>query len=856
MKILSLELKGAIRLELSQVDYIKITPETSIMAVIGSNGSGKSSLLYYLSPNVPDKHDFRNDGFKKIRIQHNNEIFCLTNDFSTHKHSFYNESNNTELNIGGTSTMQKQLVKDYFNYNEKIHALLIGKEKFTSMSPAKRKEWFTTLCDCDYTFALNLYNETKDKHRDAVGALKKLNQHRMQLTDNYVDVSKQLEEINFNIREKENKVNQLALINPHKIEYNNPLYKDDMLDNLKQHQENVEKQRCLSLQYAYRLAKENITETYYQERLLDREVLNQHIGENKGSYVAMVSEYGELEQRVTTVKVANEEEMIFYKSKQNDLLKELDELKEMREKNLLSLPETHQFNNSHVIDLNNIFDVYPILKDVDGEVQDKIHEIDLLGIQQAVKKEDVLTAENELAELKNKLVKLNHAILDTHNRLSVMRENEAKEKVQCPNCEHDFHPGFKKEIYQKLMERQAHLDEQKVLLDEKIQKQTEVYTTLNHHYTKLKDLLTFCMNNRMLLSGWIKVYFGQLCYLNQGVSGLVLWMVFKNDLDYLYQMKQVQRQIDDLNKLLDNTNYVDEKNLKQMHSHLASLEQKIRDLKIQLKEDEAYLQEINRTIKLYESFQSTKHLLEEEINKTMGLVDELIVYDFYSLMSGFISQERNEIALLSKKQMEILTREKNIEMVNQQISDLEKEIAVLDCIMDALNPNDGLIAQGLLGYIRVFLSRLNGFIQSIWTYPLIVHPAKANDNKDDELNYRFPMTVGLSEKPKTDIALGSDGILEIIDLAFKMIAMKSLKLHGYPIFLDEFGRTFDAKHRENALRLIEKLSEEFIEDQIFIVSHNFMEYSVLNDVSFCVLSEDNIVLPPNNLNKGVEISRF
>ena len=67
--------------------------------------------------------------------------------------------------------------------------------------------------------------------------------------------------------------------------------------------------------------------------------------------------------------------------------------------------------------------------------------------------------------------------------------------------------------------------------------------------------------------------------------------------------------------------------------------------------------------------------------------------------------------------------------------------------------------------------------------------------------------------------------------------------------------TFDAKHRENALKLIEKLSEEFIEDQIFIVSHNFMEYSVLNDVSFCVLSEDNIVLPPNNLNRGVEIIR-
>ena len=55
MKIISLELEGAIRLELSGIKNLKITPETSITAIIGSNGSGKSSLLHYLSPLPADK---------------------------------------------------------------------------------------------------------------------------------------------------------------------------------------------------------------------------------------------------------------------------------------------------------------------------------------------------------------------------------------------------------------------------------------------------------------------------------------------------------------------------------------------------------------------------------------------------------------------------------------------------------------------------------------------------------------------------------------------------------------------------------------------------------------------------------
>ena len=109
MKIISLELEGAIRLELSGIKNLKITPETSITAIIGSNGSGKSSLLHYLSPLPADKADFTKTGYKKIVLEKEGVRYVLTSDFKDNKHSFVIEATGEELNIGGTQTMQNQL---------------------------------------------------------------------------------------------------------------------------------------------------------------------------------------------------------------------------------------------------------------------------------------------------------------------------------------------------------------------------------------------------------------------------------------------------------------------------------------------------------------------------------------------------------------------------------------------------------------------------------------------------------------------------------------------------------------------------------------------------------------------------
>ena len=220
-----------------------------------------------------------------------------------------------------------------------------------------------------------------------------------------------------------------------------------------------------------------------------------------------------------------------------------------------------------------------------------------------------------------------------------------------------------------------------------------------------------------------------------------------------------------------------------------------------------------------------------------------------------IAEKRNQIALLSKRLTEMATRKAHIKNLETVIVDLEKEVKAWKAVEATLSPSDGLIAQGLLGYIKIFIARLNGFIAQVWTYPLVVKASTVSEEEDGELSYRFPMAVGDSGIIRKDVKNGSSGVKEIINLAFRIGAMRALGLSGYPLFLDEFGRTFDEKHRENALRLVDQLVEDFKEDQIFMVSHFYQQYSVMNDIVYCVIKEDNIIVPPNNVNKDIEIIR-
>lgn len=836
MKIISLELEGAIRLELSGIKNLKITPETSITAIIGSNGSGKSSLLHYLSPLPADKADFTKTGYKKIVLEKEGVKYILTSDFKDNKHSFVIEATGEELNVGGTQTMQNQLVQDYFNYNKNIHQLLTGKERFTLMSPAKRKEWFTLLCDTDYSYGLKVFGKAKDKQRDAQGAIKRMRQQIISLTN---DQEEDQSDIPNNILQLEEKIDTLRTIAPFKKEYSDPQFEFNLKEKIKHTTIEIKDSN-----QDLKLSKKKVLNRWMTEDTLEdlvsrKENLYEKLVKLKQQYASKVEEYTETENRLANMKLSSEEEFKEIRNKRDELKQEIQEIIKTDESilnidNALFQEKTYQ-DNRNTIDttLMALFNI----------------QSPHLSSQLVEETETLLNGKKQLlSESSFRLVKINE-------RLETFKEKEKEAKVFCPNCHHQFHPGLEPEKYNRLKEILENETNVNVKLTEEVNELNDKLNQLNEDMNLVRQFSQLCKAYPELLGEIGTEVLKQKYYLSQPNYAQVKLQDRMYKVSLKIKVDRLQEQVNELEKQLNSISSVDEKYYNETKEHLSKLETLSNALHEEIQENLVIYKDILKAIEDITQFQKHQESLSNQLETYNALELELAEYLLYKSANSIITTYREDVYRLSKKQSEIESKRQTIQLLEKQVDTLSNELKVWDAVLDALNPTDGLIAEGLLGYIKIFLARMNGLIASIWTYPLIIHPSKMSEESETELSYRFPMTVGISDKPKNDVNQGSDGICEVIDLAFRMVAMKALGLKGYPLYLDEFGRTFDNKHRENALRLVERLSEEFIEDQIFMVSHSFMEYSVLNDVAFCVLSEDNIVLPPKNINQGVVITR-
>jgi hypothetical protein len=140
---------------------------------------------------------------------------------------------------------------------------------------------------------------------------------------------------------------------------------------------------------------------------------------------------------------------------------------------------------------------------------------------------------------------------------------------------------------------------------------------------------------------------------------------------------------------------------------------------------------------------------------------------------------------------------------------------------------------------------MNNFISKIWLYPLAVIPCGLDDDGTLELDYKFPLKVQNHPDKVPDVSKGSSAMQEIVDLAFKITAIKYLGLEDSPLLIDEFGKTFDKEHRVAAAHGIKQLIELRSFTQLFTISHYEATYGSLTNAEICVLCSNNISIPTN-----------
>jgi hypothetical protein len=236
--------------------------------------------------------------------------------------------------------------------------------------------------------------------------------------------------------------------------------------------------------------------------------------------------------------------------------------------------------------------------------------------------------------------------------------------------------------------------------------------------------------------------------------------------------------------------------------------------------------------------------LEKLIATNEGNCVKLVEYERVAAINDIIKSVQISLSKEQSILSDVKLQRALIEDLSKQITILEKQELAAKMLCNELSPIDGLIAEGMTGFIRSFVFQMNKIIKKVWLYPLEVLPCGVTDGESVELDYKFPMVIQNNHKdPIEDVSKGSSAMTEIVDLAFKIVAMKYLGLQGTPLMLDELGRAMDTEHKIKIIELIKQITDQHIFSQIFMISHDILHYGALSNTQICVLCDANILLP-------------
>ena len=244
--------------------------------------------------------------------------------------------------------------------------------------------------------------------------------------------------------------------------------------------------------------------------------------------------------------------------------------------------------------------------------------------------------------------------------------------------------------------------------------------------------------------------------------------------------------------------------------------------------EEEYSNLVNSTIELETKLSYNKKEVER-IDKLVHCKNDLLrlLKKRKSAINDTVEQERNKYIKIytNELKMSMVELEQKLTLNNQYISKVESDIKTIEdltnreqvvkVMIKELSPSEGLIAKSINSFLNKFITDMNNVINSIWEYDIELLPCVVND--DNDLDYRFPVRVN-GDQVMEDVSKLSSSMMEIVDLAFRLVYIKYNRFEDMPLILDEFARTFDKIHSNKAYDIIDNV---FVNDfkQIFIVSH-------------------------------------
>jgi DNA repair exonuclease SbcCD ATPase subunit len=179
MRIHAITLQGFKPLLHRQVQLLQMTFPTPATAILGINGSGKSSVLRELTPLPATKTDYL-EGKKELTVEHEGKMYRLVSDFKKPKaHSFW--EGDTDLNPSGTATVQEELVRQVFGYTPLIGKLTSFKYPICDLGKVERRDLLFNTHPNDLDFLTKDYRLVTAQLRVMSNNIKMLTSRQVEL---------------------------------------------------------------------------------------------------------------------------------------------------------------------------------------------------------------------------------------------------------------------------------------------------------------------------------------------------------------------------------------------------------------------------------------------------------------------------------------------------------------------------------------------------------------------------------------------------------------------------------------------------------------------------------------------------
>lgn len=808
MKIDRFELYGFLRLSLANITHLIITPTSPYQLILGTNGSGKSSVLSELSPIPAHQSNFTKDGFKKITITHLGKTYQLDSIFKNNKHSF--QVDGQELNPGGTREVQKALVLQHFNIDEDIHELLIGEVRFTQLTGIERRKWIQMISRTDYSYAMGLFKRFSSRARDQQGTLKHLRSRLLQETSNLAKLqnTEGLEERSLKIREELNHLMLERIPNLPRLETQKARLRE-LYDDIES------------------LAKEFFRDLAYQPKgknyrcnddiVLDIQRIDGNVQSSQMILERMGNEYGDMEAAMNAVKMEAGESFDNLPELINDLVRESSRLLSSQEvfKELISPSEIQR-------DWLTIAD----------EVQVTFRQLPD-NANRKFSRDACQNAQQEISQHQNRIDVSLSKIRQMQAKIEAMLEAQ---ETQCPNCQYIWRPGYSENELNQLKTWQK---EHNQIIDTarlKIKELESYLEELGEYNSLFQKFRGFVQGYPRLRPLWDHILSNQLLF-NNPKENLVLFSQWNKDLETNVQHEACLKRLTSYREIQEKQYAIGDTEI--FSRRMRKLQDEIEEVTTQLLMQRKDKTEIDRFYRKLQKLQAIGLKIENDYNEIERIRSVLIDALRNEVIDETVTAHQTELGAILRQLSEKENQEGIVRDLERSKVDVEVEAQVMNLLVQALSPNEGLIAEQLASDIGCLVAQLNTIINSIWTYDLTIMSCGMDSG---ELDYKFPVQTA-SGGISRDVSKTSKGQKQIIDFAFQLTVMMYLNLTDYPLFLDEPGEGFDEQHRIKLMDFVKQMMDMNRHSQLFMISHYASSHGSFLNAETMVLDGSNISVP-------------